>query len=412
MFRQSKMIWSALACVAMLGGVAAQAQAQDAGKGPEVSRALAKTLKAAQDAYAAKSYDASLASLREAQATAGKSAYDQYVINELTGVIYAQQKKYPEAIEALAANVESQFMKQDARGDRYKTLMGMAYATNNLPGVVDYGTKAIKAGYGGSDVEQYVANANYKQGKFKEAASGTQEVVSRAEKAGQRPSEDSLQLLYDSYNKIGDDAAKGRVMEKLLNHYPKPNYWANAMASLQQSIRDEKLKLFLYRLMAEVGTLRNSDQYSEMAQLSVEQGFPGESQQVLEQGLAKNVFTEAREKDRAGRLLESAKKRVADEKAALPKVEKEAQSAATGDLLVAVGASYLLNTGDTAKGVTLISQGIAKGSLKSPNDAYLMLGVAQARAKNSAEAQKAFGRVNGDNNYERLAKLWSLRARG
>jgi len=408
MLRQSKIICAALACAAILGGAVVQAQE----KAPEVSRALQKPLKAAQDAYVAKNYDAALASLREAQANPAKTAYDQFAINEFLGPIYAAQKKYPEAFEAFAANVESPFLRPDSRGERYKTLMQLAYANKNLPGVVDYGTKAIKAGAGGASVEQYVAQAYYQQGKYKEAAAGTQDLVAQAEKAGQRPSEDSLQLLFDSYNRLGDEAAKGRTMEKLLAYYPKPNYWANAMASLQQNTRDVKVKLNLYRLMFDVGTMRNADQYSEMAQLSVEQGFPGEAVLVLEQGLAKNVFTDQREKDRAARLLESAKKRVAEEKAGLPNVEKEAQTTATGDLLVAVGSSYLLNAGDASKGAALINQGVAKGSLKSPNDAYMVLGIAQARAKNSAEAQKAFGKVDGDPNYDRLAKLWSLRARG
>jgi len=99
MLRQSKMMWAALACAVMLGGAAAQAQ--------EVSKALAKTLKAAQDSFLAKNYDAALASLREAQANPAKTAFDQYAINEFLGPIYANQKKYPEAFEAFSANVES-----------------------------------------------------------------------------------------------------------------------------------------------------------------------------------------------------------------------------------------------------------------------------------------------------------------
>ncbi len=404
MLRQSKMMWAALACAVMLGGAAAQAQ--------EVSKALAKTLKAAQDSFLAKNYDAALASLREAQANPAKTAFDQYAINEFLGPIYANQKKYPEAFEAFSANVESPYVKPEDRGVRYKVLMQLAYANKNWPGVVDYGNRAVRAGAGGADAEQFIAQAYYQQGKYREAISGMQDLVTRAEKAGQRPSEDSLLLLADSYNRLGDDAARARIMEKLLSYYQKPNYWANALASSQQTIRDVKLRLNLYRLMAEVGTLRTADQYSEMAQLAVEQGFPGEAVQVLEQGLGKNVFTDQREKDRAGRLLESSRRQVAAEKAGLAQVEKEAQGAATGDLLVAVGASYLLNVGDASKGLALINQGVSKGSLKSPNDAYMLLGVAQARAKNGAEAQKAFGKVDGDANYERLAKLWSLRTRG
>jgi hypothetical protein len=169
------------------------------------------------------------------------------------------------------------------------------------------------------------------------------------------------------------------------------------------------LTLQTYRLMQEVGTLKRSDQYAEMAQLAQEQGFPGEAQTVLEQGMEKNVFTEQRDKERATRLLEAAKKLAATARQSLPNDEKAAMAAPNGEVLVAVGSSYLINGNDPVKAVPLITQGITKGGLKSVNDAYLNLGLAQARAKNVAEAQKAFGKVDKDPGYERLAKLWALR---
>jgi tetratricopeptide (TPR) repeat protein len=229
-----------------------------------------------------------------------------------------------------------------------------------------------------------VAQSWYLQSKWKEAATALQDLISRSERGGKHPTEQSLLLLRQCYQKLNDDSGEGRVFEKLLAYYPKPDYWAVAISSLRQSVaKDDKLTLHVYRLMAAVGALKRSDQYAEMAQLAVEQGFPGEAQTVLEQGIAKGVFTEQRDKERNGRLLESAKKLVA-------------------------GSSYLINLSDASKGATLIAQGIAKGSLKSLNNAYIMLGLAYARAKNVAEAEKAFGKVEKSEPYERLAKLWIL----
>jgi tetratricopeptide (TPR) repeat protein len=401
---RSRIIVAAMVCAAGLSGITAGAE--------EVSRALAKPLKAAQDALTAKNYDQALASLREAQGNTNKSAYDQYVINELLGPVYASRSNFSEAFDAYAANAESAFLPADGKAARYKLLAQLSYQLKNYPNAVDFGSRAIKAGENGNDMQLIVAQSYYLQAKYKDAAGSMQEIVARAERSGQRPQETSLRFLWDCYRKLNDDPAQGRIIEKLLNYYPKPDYWQNAMANLQQGSKDDRFTLGVYRLMADVGTLKRPDQYSEMAQLAVEQGFPGEAQQVLEQAFAKGVYTEQRDKERSTRLLESAKKLVATEVAGLPKVEKQAASAPTGDLLVAVGASYLLNAGDAAKAATLISQGIAKGSLKSPNDAYLLLGLAQTRAKNIAEAQKALAKVDGNEGYERLAKLMSFRARG
>jgi tetratricopeptide (TPR) repeat protein len=404
MMKKSKFALAVLACAALMGAAATHAA-------EEVSRALAKPLKAAQDALNAKNYDEALAKLREAQGTAGKTAYDQYVINEFLGPVYARQSKFAEAFDAFSANADSPHLPASGRTTRYKLLAQLAYQLKNYPASIDYGSRAINAGDGSNDLQLIVSQAYYLTGKYKDAAGGMQGLVTEAERAGQRPTETSLKFLWDCYRKLNDDPAQGRIVEKLLNYYPKPDYWANAMATLAQGTKDERLQMQVYRLMEDVGTLKRADQYSEMAQLAFEQGFPGEAQRILEQGFAKSVYTEEREKARNTRLLETVKKQAASEKAGLAKVEKEAMAAKTGDLLVAVGSSYLLNVGDAAKAASLISQGIAKGSLKSPNDAYVMLGLAQTRAKNSADAVKAFGKVDGDGGYERLAKLWSLRAR-
>lgn len=399
MFRKSKLVLAAFACVALL---AVNAQAAE-----NVSRPMEKPLKAVQDAMAAKKWDEATAKLREAQAVSGKTAYDLYVINEFSGFINIQQGKLAEAFDLYVANVDSPYL--PSKPTRYKQLFTLAYTLKNYPAAVEYGTKAIQAGDDSDDTRTIVAQSWYLQSKWKEAATALQDLISRSERAGKHPTEQSLLLLRQCYQKLNDDSGEARVFEKLLAYYPKPDYWAVAISSLRQSVaKDDKLTLHVYRLMANVGALKRADQYAEMAQLAVEQGFPGEAQTVLEQGIAKGVFTEQRDKERNGRLLESAKKLVAGERTGLPKVETEAAASPNGELLVAAGSSYLINLGDAAKGATLIAQGITKGSLKSLNNAYIMLGLAYARSKNVAEAEKAFGKVEKSEPYERLAKLWIL----
>src|SRR5664279_1090414 len=407
MSRHNLIVAALCGCLLSLSAAPAMSAEQ---QGPAVSRPMEKPLKAAQDAMTAKKYDEALELLRQAQALPNKSAYDQFVINEFLGPIYARQNKYPEAFEAFSANADSPYIGQ-GKGDRYKVLATLAYALKNYPGAVEWGNKAIAAGDNTNDVQLIVGQSYFLQNKYKEAAASTQELVSRAEKAGQRPQEANLKLLWECYRKLNDDNAEGKVIEKLLTYYPKPDYWANAMASLQQMANhNDRLTLQTYRLMQDVGTLKRSDQYAEMAQIAQEQGLPGEAQAVLEQGMTKNVFTEQRDKERAGRLLEAAKKLAVTAKQGLPHDEQTAAAAPNGEVLVAVGSSYLLNANDPVKAVTLLTQGIAKGGLKNVNDAYVNLGLAQVRNKNFAEAQRAFGKVDKDPGYERLAKLWSLRA--
>jgi TolA-binding protein len=147
-----------------------------------------------------------------------------------------------------------------------------------------------------------------------------------------------------------------------------------------------------------------------MAQLAIEQGNPGEAQRILEKGFQKNVFADARSKDKNTRLLESAKKAAQTDLASLPKVEKDADAAATGDKNVGVGLAYL-GYQQFDKASDQLNKGLTKGSVRNEAEAHLLLGIAQLKSGKKDDAVKSFKAVKGDPNLERLAELWSLHAK-
>jgi hypothetical protein len=173
---------------------------------------------------------------------------------------------------------------------------------------------------------------------------------------------------------------------------------------LQNKTNDDRLLLMTYRLMFQVGILKKGSDYTEMAQIALDQGNPGEAQTILEQAFAKNLYSDAHDKERSQRLLDKVRKSAAEDRATIGKQEKDASAASSGDALVQVGAAYL-GYGQPDKAVT------AKGNLKHADEAYMLLGIAQERSKNSAEAVRAFNRANSDPKYAQLAKLWALEAR-
>jgi hypothetical protein len=235
--------------------------------------------------------------------------------------------------------------------------------------------------------------------------------VSRDEQAGHKPSEKGLNVIWSCAIKLKDDATAAKTIEKLILHYPKPDYWQNAMASiLANRTFDDRIQLMTYRLMNEVGILKRGSDYRDMAQIALDQGNPGEAQAAMEQAFAKNLYTEQREKESNQRLLDTAKKKAQDDRASLARNEKDAAAAPTGDALVQIGGAYL-GYGQPDKALAAINAGIAKGKLKYPDEAYMLLGIAQGRAKNNAEAIKAFNKATTDPKYSRLAKLWALEAR-
>jgi hypothetical protein len=377
--------------------------------GPQVSKSVAKPLKAAQEALQAKKLDEALAHVREAQGAAGdKTAYDSYVINILLFQIYQQKQDMGDAIPVLQSASQSQYATPEQQKVWLKNIALYYFQQKDYTKALEVADQAVKHGVNDLDTLGLIAKAEYLSGKYKDAAAAMQEVVSKQDK----PDEESLKLLWQFDLKANDDAGAARAVEKLVTYYPKPEYWANALAPLvRMDIKDAHLQLNVYRLMNDVGVLKLPTDYAEMAEIALDAGYPGETQNILQQAFAKNVFVEQRDKDRYQHLLEGAKQRSASDQSQLATVEQTAAGAPNGDALVQVGAAYI-SYGHNDKAVAAISKGIAKGGLKSPDEANLLLGIAQLRQKSNAAAQQAFDKVASSSNsgYARLGKLWALRA--
>ena len=113
----------------------------------------------------------------------------------------------------------------------------------------------------------------------------------------------------------------------------------------------DKQTLQVYRLSAEVGVLKHGADYSEMAQLALDAGSPGEAVSTLNTAFAANAFTDAAEKSRNQQLLDSAKKKAAIDQPTLAKMEVEAGNAKTGDGLIGAGLGYF-SYGNYPKAIT------------------------------------------------------------
>jgi tetratricopeptide (TPR) repeat protein len=375
---------------------------------PTVSNKLAKPLKAAQDAMAAKNYDEAMSKIKEAQALPEKTPYDNWVINTFLLKVYAAKSDMASEVPVIETLAQSQYTTPDQKKIYLKSVAQYYYQTKDYNKALETANEAVKAGASDNDVMGLIARSQYLTGKYKDAAATMSEIVGKQEK----PDEDSLKLLWQFCDKAGDKAGAAKAVEKLVAYYPKPEYWANALASLANAdTKDAHLQLNVYRLMLDVGVLKRGIDYSDMAELSLDQGYPGETQSVLQRAFSENVYSEQRDKDRYQHLLDGAKQRAAADQASLPKQEQDATAAPQGDKLVQVGAAYM-SYGQNDKAVAAITKGIAKGSLKYPDEANLLLGIAQLRSHNAGDAQRSFEKVGGSSNpgYARLGKLWALHA--
>ena len=394
-----------IACVAVNSPVFAQETT------PQVSKAVAKPLKAAQDAMQAKRYQEALAKLREVQAISGKSAYDQYLIDEMFGYIAVRTKDYAEAARALEAGLNSPYFDKAETAQRINALAQLNYTLKNYEKAISYGLRAVKGGFADDDMYTLVAQAYYLNGDNRDTKRFVENYVEELVRRGQTPKEQYLQLINSACAKLEDSECITRTLERLVSYYPKPEYWQNLLYSLfQAKDQTDKSMLHLYRLAAEVDVLKRPQDYTEMAQLAIDQGSPGEAVRILQKGFEKKVFPDARTQAKNQRLLAAAERQAASDKAALAKVAKDAATDGTGSKDVSLGLAYL-SYQEYDKAVAALNRGLTKPGLSNESEARLLLGIAQLEAGKKEDAMKTFRTVKGDPKFVRLANLWNLHAR-
>ena len=393
----------ALFAVAVVAGF----QVGSVASAEKVSAAVAKPLQAAQNASKARKWAECLSNLRTADATAGKTAYDTFIINELTAFCALSSNDVAAATRAYEANLASPFA-ADKIAQRTRDLAKIYFNARDYKKTVEVGRDAITKGYGDADTFLVVAQSYYQMNDFRNAREFVGNWIKDQERRGQRPRENAIQIYVTSCMRLKDEACTAAGFEKLVTYYPNPAGWANLMQTLFAS-RNDAAAFNAYRLATDVGAMRTGDDYTEMAQRALEKGLPGEALSTLEAAFARKVFTDKRDIDRNTRLLNTTKERAAADRASLAKQDRDAAAGKSADADLRVGQGFM-SYGQYPQAIAAIRRGIAKGNATDPAEAQLVLGIALLKSGNKAEAGRVLRAVKGDAELQRVAKLWSLRA--
>jgi outer membrane protein assembly factor BamD (BamD/ComL family) len=394
---------AAAGLVGIVGGSLAPATAvAAAAKKNQLSEKVLKPLKAAQEAITAKNWDEAMVHIQEAQAVEGRTAFDDYQINDFAWFVYYQKKQIPEASAALEQVVNSGFVAPEVMPQRLKAVMQLNLSSKNYAKAIEYGNKYLALNPGDQEAALQVAQATYLLKDYAGAKAAAEKLVAGSAK----PNEDALKLLLRANMDLKNDPGAVQALESLVRYYPQPKYWKDVLTYQLFRTKDERGLRALYRLMSDTHTLEKGEDYSEMGSSLIAGGFPNEAKQVLERGMAANVF-QGDSKARAQVDLDRARTQAAADAKDLPNADKALAVAKTGNEMVATGKLFF-SSGDYAKAADAIQKGLAKGGVTDVEDANLLLGVAYARSGKSAEATAALSAVK-DAKLAEVARLWKLK---
>jgi tetratricopeptide (TPR) repeat protein len=234
-------------------------------------------------------------------------------------------------------------------------------------------------------------------------------VLQAAEQAGKTPSQEDLRLYASAANKVKDDAAYLRGLEKLVAYYPNDDFWTDLISRgivRRPGFQDANIPDVLRLEFAAVKQM-SSDAYTELAELALKDGFPTEAKKVVDAGFAAGVLGKGSGAAKDRQLRDRATKEAASDAKNIAAGEAGAAKAKTGAGLVNLGWAYV-TMDEFDKGIGFIQQGIAKGGMKSPDEAKLRLGMAYAKAGQKDKAIATFQEVKAGGGLSDTAKYWIL----
>ena len=300
----------AAAVVGLAMGTASLQSAAQGGLRPEVG----KPLQAAQDLVKAGKYREALAKVRELDAVGGKTAAETNTIERMrlaaasgAGDADTAARSF-EVISATVAGPDKLRM--------IESIAGTYYRSKEYAKAMQWYQRYFREGGTSGANRTLLIQTQYLSGDFAGASKELVAEIQAAEKNGTVPAEERINLLMNAAVRQKDITSETFALERLVSYYPKKEYWVTLLNRLQRKPNfSDRLVLDTYRLSLATGSMSSATDYMELAQLTVQAGFPAEGKKVVEKGFAAGVLGVGTEAERHKRLRDLVNKK-ADEVAA------------------------------------------------------------------------------------------------
>jgi tetratricopeptide (TPR) repeat protein len=369
---------------------------------------VGKPLLAAEELSKAKNFDGALAKITEAEAVPNRTAYETYFINRLRATTSLSAGKQEQAVKSLVLAYESTYMPAADKPKIGDAISRIFYRLKDYKQAAEWGTRTLKEPGAAPDLHLIVGHSLYLLNDYPAAIKELEVHISTGEKAGTKAPEEQYRLLASAANKAKDDALYVAMLEKLIQTYPKRDYWADLIYRTESKKGfNDRLTLDVYRLKLATDVLSEPSEFMEVAQYTLQLGFPTEAQKVLEAGVAAGALGKEGNQDRYKKLRDTIDKEVKEEKA----------RAAKGVVVPNTSVAKLNNgfdlviKGEGKKGLELMEAGLKLPDLKRPEEAKLRFGIANVLAGERAKAVEVLNSVQGADGTADVAKLWALFAK-
>jgi tetratricopeptide (TPR) repeat protein len=241
----------------------------------------------------------------------------------------------------------------------------------------------------------------YQLKDYDKALFNVEKAISMYDEKGKLPKEQWYNLARFLYFEKNNIPKTVEMLETLLTHYPKKQYWVQ-LSHMYGEQKKDKEQLAAMETAYVQGMLDKGTEQVTMAYLYLNGEVPYKAAKVMDKGLQDGSIED---KSKNWEVAGNAWRQAQEVKKAIPAMEKAAAKAETGELYARLGTIYL--DGDqNDKAITAINRGLSKGGVKRPDTARLILGMAYFNTKQYEKARSAFQAAARDERSAKYASQW------
>lgn len=388
-----------------MSGVAGAAEADEPAATRQtvaMSQPVFEKLQAAQALLEKKDYRGALAATAELRGKAELTPYETAQVWNLAAYVHYLQEQYGEAIAAYEKVLAQPDLPEALVQSTLKTQAQLYFTQEKYREALATAERLMKAvAEPSADLFLLVGQAHYQLRDFARAIPSIQQAIDRYKAQGKPPQENWLLLLRGCYHELKDYPKMVGVMKELVRLYPKDEYLLT-LAAVYSELGDTRKQLALTETLFESGYLAGANQVENLANLYLLHGQPYKAAKLLATKIDAKLLP-ADEKHLV--LLSQAWYQAREDARAIGPLERAAALSGNGELYIRLAQSFL-NLSRWDEAAKAAEQALAKGGVKRPDLAQVMLGMALFNRQQLERAREAFVQASRDQRSARLARQW------
>ena len=356
----------------------------------------------AQELIEQKDYKQGLSILDEVKARDNLTAYEIAHLWNYYAYTYYLQEKYKESITAYEKVLKQPDLPDGLITSTLNTLSQLYFSIENYQAALDTANKLVQTvAEPSTSTYLLIGQAHYQLEQYEEAIKPINKAIQIHHANGKQPKENWLLLLRVIYFELGQYEKMINVLNEMIRLYPKEQY-LRTLAGAYSELNQIKKQLAITEALYDMGYLQKESEKLNLANMFLLHEVPYKAARLI-QDLIDRKAIESNENNL--RLLSQAWYQAMVDEKAIPPLKLAAAKAQSGELYIRLAQSYI-NLESWQNATAALTKGIAKGNLKRPDTAYVMLGMARFNQNQLDLSKNAFQKASEDKRSRKTAEQW------